>query len=94
MTERISREQIEKIAVLVACAAKEVGVLANDDVLNVDHGSKVNGISFSLSILNEDKGRSNPNGLPKFLGWTRREAYNTLRTVFATLEAVRYAQAC
>lgn len=85
---RITEEQLNGVLVRYVRALDSLGMLQGG--LRLIAGSKTNGRAYRLFFL--DSGMAAPGTLNGFLGWTKREAYDTLYAMVLTLEAVNFHQ--
>jgi len=81
MSERVTQQQLNFVFQRYVDSLVELGVSVEG--LSLISGDKVNGNSFKL----RHKDGKRPVGVDSdgFLGWTKREAYDTLQTICRTI---------
>lgn len=84
--ERITKEQFNSILAQYTKAVESFGMLQSG--FRLYEGSKANGNPWRLTFV--DSGMPAPGTDGGHLGFTRREAYETLSTITRTLAAVAF----
>lgn len=88
--ERTTTAQLEGIFERAAAQAKVVGI--DTEGWALEHGSRSSGITYKLSGNGGSSSVVDLGGWDgQFLGWTKAEAYATLRTLWAAWDAVEQA---
>ena len=93
--ERTTDRQLEQLVEMIAQEFRWANLLPDETKVVVEHGSKTYGRAFRLYTTGygsssgySDKPLHLGDG---YLGMTKREAYQSLRAILRTLEAVRGA---
>lgn len=97
---KVSKENLKALVVLyVETVAAETGVIPE---MQLRMGSKINGVSFRLYHVETDEngrekltpawGTSEGLWSEGFIGWTKREAYDTLLTIIRTMQKLHEVQ--
>lgn len=98
MTTRITNTDLENVLNRYKHACDRLGLLPDDGSrVGLDHGSKTYGRAFRVFVTNEPRpdgthstGHGRPPAGDDFLGFSKREAFDTLADRAATLEDVAY----
>lgn len=94
MTDRITRDDVDRAFVQWVDAGKSVGALVEGTDYGLEPGNKTQGISYAISAHETVKGTDGPrrrritsSGFP-YLGKTAREAYGVLVSMTAAWRMV------
>lgn len=93
---RITNKDLDAAFERYARALNSLGITKFGHTISLKHGSKTNGISYKLVwIHNAHGGHSGAIGVESnggFIGWTKREAFDTMHLLARTLEDVWFFQ--
>lgn len=90
MNDRITAANLRSVAESVADELKDHGFNGRYELIM---GSKHYGNSFKFVEIVEGCGHKYaPGTVQGFVGWTKREAYDTLWTILRTLQDLRWAK--
>lgn len=90
MSERISKAMLEGMFARAVAQAATVGIDTTGWAL--EHGNRAAGITYKLSNNNGSSAPIDLGGWDgQFLGWTKAEAYASLRLLWAAWDAVEQA---
>lgn len=97
MSTTVTKSDVEAAASRVFILASEMGLLPRDEVgppfLQLQEGSKTYGNAWRFYISYGPHGGVTGNvlGLTSgYLGWTKKEAFDTLQTIHGVLAAVKH----
>jgi hypothetical protein len=90
MLDKITLADMEKVAGRIAVLARELELIAPDDVVILNRGNETMGINWGISVRhNGQGGHSNTLDL-QTISKHRREAYNVIAGYARALEKVSY----
>lgn len=84
MGDRITMKDLHQVLAVLKGALEVEGI---NTPLRLDEGSKVNGRAFRLYFEDGTSCVGTSNG---FLGWTKKEAYETMWTILRTIQDMWY----
>lgn len=88
---KTTKEEIEGTLKRLSLSMRRAGLLDEGGCLLLQHGSKVNGNSYGLTIITGDQRRIQPFGSLHF-GFTKAECQRSLYALTVALEAVNAHQ--
>ena|SRR5688572_13772334 len=93
MGQRYTVKDVRTAAQLLNALAREAGILASDDELILQEGDKINGIAYRIKRRKIGTGGwGDVFGLAQgFLGWTAKEAYVILDSLYRGVDAAHEA---